>query len=236
MNIGLFEAGSVIGILVNTAPLLFYMFAHIYSDESLLEDLREELKVAISEKPNETGEIMQCLKVHTMKEKCFLLNSTLQEVLRMYSSGVTARFVLKDTMLNDQYLLKKGSIVQMPNSVIHSDPLLWGQNAKVFEPRRFLKQQVNNKEIKKHPAAAFRPFGGGSTLCPGRHFASAEILSLSAMMILRFEMVPVAGQWHVPKPQQNSMAAAVFPPKADIKVRIKKREGLRETNWAFGME
>ena len=235
-NMGRLEVGTVIGILANTVPSLFYMFAHIYSDESLLGDLRNELKAVVSDKHNEMGEIRQCLNVYAMKEKCLLLNSTFQEVLRVHSLGASARLVLQDTMLNDEYLLKKGSIVQMPNSVIHSNPWVWGQNVKDFEARRFLKQETIRREPKRNAATAYRPFGGGSTLCPGRHFASTEILSLTAMMVLRFDMVPRTGKWLVPTPEQKSIATAVFPPKADIKVRIKRREGSRDTDWAFVME
>ena len=235
-NMGRLEVGTVIGILANTVPSLFYMFANIYSDESLLGDLRNELKTVVSDKHDEIGQVTQCLNVYQMKERCLLLNSTFQEVLRVHSLGASARLVLQDTLLNDRYLLKKGSIVQMPNSVIHSNPSVWGQNAKDFEARRFLKQETTNKEPKRNAATAYRPFGGGSTLCPGRHFASTEILSLTAMMILRFDMVPEAGQWVVPTPEQKSIATAVFPPKADIKVRIRRRDGLWETNWSFVVE
>ena len=233
LNMGRLEVGTLIGILANTIPTAFYMLAYIYSDELLLKDIRKELQAVISSVPDqESGQVMRYLNVSTMKEKCPLLRSTFQEVLRVHSLGASARMVLKDTMLNDQYLLKKGGVVQIPTSVIHSDTSVWGQTD--FQPRRFLKQDASIKEEKRNPAA-YRPFGGGSTLCPGRHFASTEILSLTAMMTLKYDVVPVSGRWLLPKPRQQSLATAVFPPENDVKVKITRNQCWGDCQWAFSM-
>lgn len=236
-NMGRLEVGTLIGILVNTVPSLFYMLVHIYSDETLLRELRTELDACVFTSPRHTGTSYSTrfLSVHTMKENCPLFQSTFHEVLRVHSLGVTSRVVLKDTTLNNTYLLKAGSIVQMPTSVIHSDPTTWGPTAKSFDPRRFLKQDSTGKESKRSPAAAFRPWGGGSTLCPGRHFASTEIMSLAAMLVLRFDMVPLEVQWVLPTPHQVSMATAVFPPKKDMTVRVVRRKEVGDGPWEFSI-
>lgn len=43
--------------------------------------------------------------------------------------------------------------------------------------------------------ASFRAFGGGETLCPGRHFASSTILAVVAIVVLRFDITPVSGRF-----------------------------------------
>ena len=237
-NMGRLEVGTLIGILVNTVPSLFYMLVHIYSDEALLGELRDELEACVSTAAPilGTSHPVRYLNVYAMKENCPLFQSTFHEVLRVHSLGATSRVVLRDTVLNATYLLKAGAIVQMPTSVIHSDPATWGPSAKSFDPRRFLKQDsTTGKEPKRSPAAAFRPWGGGSTLCPGRHFASTEIMSLAAMLILRFDMVPLEGDWVVPTPHQISMATAVFPPKEDVQVRVVRRREVGEGPWEFAI-
>lgn len=236
-NMGRLEVGTLIGILVNTVPSLFYMLVHIYSDEILLRELRTELAACVFTSPRHPGtsHSTRSLSVQAMKENCALFQSTFHEVLRVHSLGATSRVVLKDTTLNNTYLLKAGSIVQMPTSVIHSDPTTWGPTAKSFDPRRFLKQDSTGKESKRSPAAAFRPWGGGSTLCPGRHFASTEIMSLAAMLVLRFDMVPLEGQWVPPTPHQVSMSTAVFPPKKDITVRVVRRKEVGDGPWEFSI-
>jgi len=231
---GRLEVGALIGVLLNTVPSLFYMLVHIYSDEALLRELRNELEACVSTELNKAKtQHTRHLNVHAVKEKCALFHSVFHEVLRVHSLSATSRLVLKDTTLNDTYLLKAGSVVQMPTSVIHSDLTTWGANAKSFNPGRFLKQDPTGKEPKRSPAAAFRAWGGGSTLCPGRHFASTEIISLAAMLVLRFDMVPVKGQWVIPPPCQVSLATAVFPPKEDIPVRVARRPEVGEGPWEF---
>lgn len=244
------------------------MLYHIFSDKTLLEDIRAELTNSISISAPETARPNQkTIKLHlpTLKEKSPLLQSVFQEVLRFYSRGASSRLVMEDTRLNNQYLLKKGSILMMPTSVIHSDSASWGPNTE-FQPRRFtspLKKNhdnddnnsngINHTNPKRNPAASsYRPFGGGATLCPGRHFASAEILAVTAMMVYSYEIEPAssftsvsvsisavknkpragksATEWQWPRlapPHQTSLATNIFPPRTDIEVRVRGREGWR---------
>ena len=239
-NIAQLEVGSLIGVLVNTIPSAFWMFIHVFSEPSLLRDLREEvLSTSVSVvRDQKTSKTTKYLNVTTMKQKCSLLYSTSQEVFRHHSLGATVRTVLNDTMLNNEYLLKKDSVVQIPTSVLHFEPSIWGDNARDFQPRRFLKQQepINGKTNKPKTAAGFRPFGGGYHLCPGRHFASTEILSLTAMLIMKYDIEPISGSWNdVPQPKQKSLATAVFNPERDFKVKISRRKEAEDITWAFSM-
>lgn len=231
LDMGRLEVGSLIGILVNTIPTVVYMLYHIFSDKVLLKDIRAELKTSIL---LETGSDKNALKLHlsVLKEKSLLLQSTFQEVLRVYSRGASSRLVMEDTMLSGQYLLKKGSILMMPTSVIHFDPSSWGSTE--FQARRFFKQGSFAQEpIKRSSAACYRPFGGGATLCPGRHFASAEILALTAMIVYKYDLTPASGNWTPPEPHPTSLATNVFPPKTDIEVRVRIRQEFAETRWEF---
>lgn len=222
MNMGRLEVGTLIGILVNTVPALVYLLYHVFSDNSLLKDLRAELESLIS--IDESDPKLLIFDIALLKEKSLLLLSTFQEMLRLYTRGASSRLVMEDTELNDQYLLKKGAILMMPQSVIHSNPAVWGSND--FNPRRFL-----NSAAKRSSAASYRPFGGGASLCPGRHFASAEILAVAAMMIYKYDLTPACGQWRPPTPSPTSLATNVFPPKADVEVRIRIRPGMEDTEW-----
>ena len=240
-NIVRLEVGSMIGVLVNTIPSAFWMFIHVFSDPFLLRDLRNEIRsTSVSVAQDErTGKTTKFLDVNSMKQRCTLLYSTSQEVFRMHSLGATVRTVLSDTILNNQYLLKKDSIVQIPTSVSHFAPSTWGDNVRDFQPRRFLKQQdpTDGKTKKSNIAAGFRPFGGGYHLCPGRHFASTEILSLTAMLILKYDIGPISGSWKdVPRPKQKSLATAVFNPEKDIRVKITKRKEEEDVAWGFSMK
>ena len=233
-HMGQIEVGTLIGILVNTIPTLYYMLHFICADATLLQDVRAEVKSCITgDNEIEQGTTNKLLRLDPTKvrEECPLLLSIFQEVLRFYSRGATARLVLADTMLNDKYLLKKDAVIIMPTSVIHSDTSVWGSSE--FSPRRFIKTKGGPK--KNAPAASYRPFGGGSTMCPGRHFASAEILALTAMLVHQYEIKPVSGDWGLPTAVQPSLAVNVFPPKEEVRVWMVPREGLEDVEWVFGV-
>ena len=224
-NQGLLEVGTLLGILANTIPAIFYMLVHVYSDQALLQDLRNELKnTSLSTPPNNRKRI---LRVANLREKCHLLHSTFQEVLRVHAQGAGARFVREDTMLDNRYLLEKGMVVQMPIAVLHSDPLSWGSNAEQFQPRRFLRQKDAEGMFKAN-SSAYRPFGGGTSLCPGRHFVTLEALALTAYLILNFDIEPRNCAWSIPGQKQESLATNVFPPDKDVEVRIARRRGFED--------
>jgi cytochrome P450 len=111
--------------------------------------------------------------------------AVLRESLRIGSENFSVRLIKDDILLGDQYMLKKGSVVQIAGGVLHADKTIWGDDVYDFNPGRFLTQKARGGGI--HPAA-FRGFGGGKTLCPGRHFATNEILVFAAMIVHGFDM------------------------------------------------
>ena len=230
-DMGRLEVGTMIGILVNTVPTLFYLLCHIFEASKLLSDIRQEIERNAIDQDGSGGQA-PALNISNLRDRCPLLQSTFQETLRTYSEGASVRLVCEDTMI-DGYLLKKGSILQMPNSVIHRDRSIWGDPA--FNPRRFFKQQQKSGSASTTAASSYRPFGGGSTLCPGRQFATSEIVGLAAVFVLQFDLSPANGRkWAMPPPKQHSVVEAVFPPSHDIDVLIRRREGspLRG-GWTF---
>ncbi|KAG8533887.1 uncharacterized protein KY384_001628 [Bacidia gigantensis] len=189
-NSGRLEVGVLLGILANTIPSIFYMLIHILADPTLLRDIREEIETTSLRQ--DEGSKTICLKVTTMREKCTLLHSTFQEMLRLHALGTSSRYVREDILLQDQYLLKKDMVVQIPMAVMHSDPEIWGADVMEFQPRRFFKLPNSAKEYKTN-ATAYRPFGGGASLCPGRHFVTLEAMALVACFVMRYDVVPVEG-------------------------------------------
>ena len=235
-----FEVSNVFGILVNTAPATFWTIARIYSSPMLLEDIREEITRILHTKNHADGSVpTNTIDITKLKTSCPLLYSTFQEVLRVSTHGVSVRWVVEDTLLADRYLLKKDSIIQIPSAVVHADTDVWGPSATDFDPRRFLRaQQKGEQQAKLHPAA-FRAFGGGTTLCPGRHFATTEVVAVVAMLVLRYDIAPLEsgleteGEWVLPKQNNNNVGTSVLPPVSDVKVRFAKRKGWETGNWAF---
>ncbi|TVY90133.1 7-alpha-hydroxycholest-4-en-3-one 12-alpha-hydroxylase [Lachnellula willkommii] len=221
-DIARFEVGNTIGLLTNTAPAAFWMVYHLYSSPVALEECREELSKVVSDDVS-TATSGETTKVYTIdmsqvKASCPVLLSTLQEVLRIHTVGISTRLVMEDHMLDNKYLLKKGNTVMIPGPVQHTSTSTWGPNVNEFDHRRFLPKN------KRHNPVAFRAFGGGTTLCPGRHFASTEILAFTALLILRFEVAPADGIWTRLTTDKAALWETTPVPDEDIKVKISPRD------------
>ncbi|ETS80403.1 hypothetical protein PFICI_07932 [Pestalotiopsis fici W106-1] len=207
------EIGQVAAGIVNTAPTAFWTIWQVLSDPIVLEDCRREVTNLVT-----TDAHGVCvIDLAQVKTKCPILVSTWQEVLRFHGISIAARIIKEDTLVDNQYLLKKGGVLLIPNAVIHSDQTLWGPTADVFNHKRFLK--TTKDEAHRFPAAAFRGFGGGHVLCPGRHFASTEVLAILALILARCDVQPVGGKWIEPK-KDNVMDRACPLPKQDLQVTL----------------
>lgn len=195
----------------------------MYSDFSVLESLRAVLQ-ALSTTVNENG-TFSSLNVSKLMTDCPLLILTFQEVLRVRSTNASVRLVMKDTLLDSRYLLKEGTVLHMPGQVIHSDESVWGHTTRRFQARRLIDQKL-------HPGA-FRAFGGGTSLCPGRHFATISIVLFVAMFVLRYDLRSVAGKWVEPTQNIINHVAAVLFPDQDTVIHVFARKEYADRLWSF---
>lgn len=192
-NAARLEVGALLGILANIVPTVFWLITHIYSDPTLLQQIRHELE-STSVDHCDNG-IAMTLKVLTLRERCNLLQTILREVFRCHALDINVRYVRENILLDDKYLLRKGMIVQMPMSVLHADRTVWSDDSGVFRSSRFLKSGDHNEdgEDLKSTPSAFRPFGDEASMCPGRHLAMLETLTMAAYMVLQFDLEPIDG-------------------------------------------
>jgi cytochrome P450 len=222
-DIARFEIGGIVAILSNTIPAAFWVLYHSISDNNVLDECRKEI-LACCKIDGDTCTI----NITEVKASCSILISILKEALRFHGIGTSVRVVTQDHLLDGKYLLKKGGIVMIPGVVQHTSIPAFGGNVGEFEHKRF----VRSSERKRPTAIAFRGFGGGSTLCPSRHFASTEVLTFVALMIVRFDFEPTKGAWICPKTDKAGMHGTVAPPNDDVEVRITPTTGeLAGKKW-----
>ena len=227
-----FEIGDCIGILVNATPTLFWCMLHIYSDPALLSSIREEVDAHVASQ-TAGAKASYTICTNTLQEDCPVLFSTFREVLRYRTHNATSRWVSEETMLADRYLLKKDSVLLMPGGVVHMDSSVWGDDVDTFNPRRFLKHDSKGAKARLHPGA-FRAWGGGSSLCPGRFFATTEITSVLALFVARFEVSPAdGGNLVIPQTEHSRVASSMHPPASDVKVKVSPREGFDGRGWKY---
>ncbi|KAI1210073.1 cytochrome P450 [Annulohypoxylon truncatum] len=212
------ELGGVLAILANTIPSAFWVIYYIFSDPKVLDDIRTELSKGV----REVGGVCT-IDMAYVKQSCPILLSTFQEMLRVHGSAVSARVAQEEIMLDNKYLIKKGSTVLIPSNIHHTDPSIWGRNVNEFYHKRF----VREPGIKRPNPIAFRGFGGGTTLCPGRHFATTEALLFSALMVLRFDVNPINGRWVRPTTENSPLFPAIPLPDFDIDIEIRPRNSMK---------
>lgn len=217
------EVGNIFAIIGNTGPASFWLLWHLYSDPAVLEECRREVITTVQQTGN-----ARTIDITNIKTSCPVLLSTLREVLRFYGTGVSVRMVLEDHMLDGKFLLKKGNTLMIPAPVQHTLRNVWGDDADKFDHRRFVKSTG-----KKRPnPVAFRGFGGGTVLCPGRHFATTEILAFAALVLMRFDVRPARGEWVPPGTENAPGTASVAPPDADVEIDLVPR-GTEEWHVVF---
>lgn len=222
-DIARFELGAVVAILSNTVPAAFWLLYHAISDAAVLEECRREIMTCCVLEGD-----CYTLDVTQVKTSCSILLSIFKESLRFHGIGTSVRMVTEDHLLDGKYLLKKGGIVMIPGPVQHSSKSAYGDDVNDFQHRRFVKSPTRSNP----DPVAFRAFGGGSTLCPGRHFATTEVLVFVALVVMRFDIEPFGEKWVCPKTERAGMAGTVAPPDEDVEVRVRPRgDELGKKKW-----
>lgn len=248
-DIARFEVVNLVGVLTSTIRTVTWMLYHIFSKPEILHDCREEIaKVVSRSQMPEGNKSFRSLDIKALKFTCPILGSTFQEVLRHHAIGTSVRQVMHDTLLDNRYLLKKDNMILMPGVVVHSDPNVWGPTVNQFNHRRFLRTPPSEKGTKldqkqlqepklPHPST-FRAFGGGTTLCPGRHFATTMTMAVVTMFAMRYDMCPKenGGIWPRLTANKTNAVAAVEQSDQEIEVDVKVREGFDDDDWVFKLE
>jgi hypothetical protein len=220
------EATSGLGLLANSAPTSFWTVFDIYSRPELLIMIREEVRQNALHVDASSG--LHILDLTGIGNGCNLLLSAFQETLRLRAHGPTTRMVTEDLMLNGQYLIKAGSILQMPSVLLNRNDSVWKEKPGEFIPERFQSDKHYSKKL-----SAFLSFGTTPRMCPGRHFATAKILALAAMLVLRYDLTPETGRWITPELNPHAMGATVNPPLDQCRVQVTQRSEYKQTTWAF---
>lgn len=240
------ELGILFVSVTNAIPTMFWMVVYIFRDAKLVADLQAELlENVVVETKTEDGKRECSLDVSKFMTALPLLNSVYREVMRLTNHQQAPRTTLQDVVLTytppeggdpRQYLLKKGVQCLSPALTTNFAPETWGPDAYVFDPRRFVGKSRADEKAQNRAA---NPFGGGKHLCPGRHFAYAEILGTAAALVLGFEIEkPGGSRVEVPQKGDNLMEAVAKPSRdvqQGMRVRIRRRREYENVKWSFSV-
>ena len=114
-------------------------------------------------------------------EHCPRLEALYKEVIRVTLSSSSVRDVVKPTIIGGK-LLRPGHKLLIPLRQLHFNREAFGANVEDFDAKRFLR----NPSLAQ--SSSFRPFGGGTTYCPGRFLGRREVLTFVALVVYSFDV------------------------------------------------
>jgi hypothetical protein len=168
-------------LLNNANPTAYWLLYHIFTSKDSLAKLRAEVAPIFTH-----GNTINTLEqVNYVITSCPLLRAFYDETLRLHSSSASNRRVVEEVSIGGS-TLKIGHNVMVPSYIQHHMPEFFGQDMYEFAPERFI-EPVLAKGTPADPKMV-RAFGGGVSLCPGRFFASNEVLSYAASVLWRFDL------------------------------------------------
>lgn len=222
---GAFQTAILWAAQANTIPATFWSLAYLLQDKEALPVIRAEIERCLLDEPNgEEG-------AHTLDraalKKMVRLESAISEALRLCTGSMTVRHVQEDVEIplkrGDTLYLRKGTQVALYPYLTHFDPEIY-EDPTSYQYDRFYsegKPPVFRKYGEKLKYALM-PFGGGVSICPGRHFARNEIKLFVVLMLLHFDMELLESDW--PALDQSRAGLGILPPVHDIPVRLRRRE------------
>ncbi|ESZ95986.1 putative oxidoreductase, FAD-binding [Sclerotinia borealis F-4128] len=182
-------------INANSWKVSFWMLAYLIHDPSLLMTISEEISPMTNSNPTMSPNELVASFNSTATPQLLALY---HEVIRIVTSSVSVRNVAKSVFVGGKQLQPGGRIIVPYRQLLLNDDV-FGRDASEFNHERFLHR---DGILSNNPS--YRPFGGGSTYCPGRFLAKAEILTCVALAIGRFDMQLVSGNYECKKGAEES--------------------------------
>ncbi|TAQ85754.1 hypothetical protein B7494_g5932 [Chlorociboria aeruginascens] len=116
--------------------------------------------------------------------KLTYIDACIKETLRLSSPiGIFTVRPKEDTLLGGRYPVTTKTVIQTNLKGLHNDREVWGDDANVFRPERFL-----NGGFQALPPNSWKPFGNGMRGCIGRTFAEQEMVMNVALVLQRFQL------------------------------------------------
>ena len=156
---------------------------------------------------------------------CPHLNALWDETLRCTSFAASVRFLTEDIVLpSSSMILRKGNRVMMPQRQLHYNEKIFGTNAAHFDIDRFI------IDPKMRKSKCYRPFRGGSSLCPGRHFAKRTTLAFIVALLQKFDIELSGEGQKFPTPTEGNPSIGLIDVTAgtDLQVLLKVRSWIEQ--------
>nr|AUT13964.1 cytochrome P450 CYP6ER1 variant vL [Nilaparvata lugens] len=159
-----------------TSASLCFLLYELAVDQEMQQKLYDEIKSV-------DGDITY----ETIKELEYM-DMIFNEMLRKYPAApVLIRLCVKDFILPNGFLIRKGTQVMIPVYALQKDPKYFPQPDK-FEPERFSKRAPIHEIV----PFSFIPFGEGPRYCIGKRFGIASVKLGLIHILSKFKVLPAS--------------------------------------------
>lgn len=186
------------------------MLSYILFEPALLDIIRDETEPAFQDGAANAG---------YLSSSCPRLKGIWDEMIRVTSFSASVRFLTEDTKIGGK-ILRKGNRVIIPYRQLHFDDNVFGKDVAEFQSERFIHQP----SLTRHNS--WRPFGGGSTQCPGRFMAHQATVVFVAMVLRRFDVVIHPKTQGFPIAEEGNPVLGLMDLSAgsDLQIKLTRRE------------
>jgi cytochrome P450 len=212
----------------NTIPSAVWTLYYVMRDSEIRRIIVDEVRRVSQTASERSSHGMPLLDPSHLAEMK-VLDSCIWEAMRLTTATTILRDALAPTTLslhNGQAIeLAQGDRLLLYTRAVHLDPDIY-ESPSEFKHDRFLGR--TSPFMKSGTPVRFHllPFGGGKSICPGRHFAVNEFKLLIALLVAAFEFELVEAS--EPELDFSRVGLGSMPPKNDIiaKVRFRGFAGL----------
>ncbi|KAG0299830.1 hypothetical protein BGZ98_009720 [Dissophora globulifera] len=188
-----------------TAHAITWMFYSIFRDGTD-EKIAHSLVREVDEVLGESEPSYMIFKKQKFAEACFY------EALRVFPSFPrNLRVCVNDDILPDGTKVHSGEWVAWSSYVMGRSELIWGPDAKLFKPSRWI-------DSEKPSQAKFNSFNAGPRVCPGQKFATIQALTITSMILRSFHV-----ELEEPSKVPAYGTSLAFPMLGGLKVRVSRR-------------
>ncbi|KAF9642831.1 cytochrome P450 [Thelephora ganbajun] len=150
-----------------------------------------------------------------------LLTSAIQETLRYASSAMSIRRVTEPVEPGG-YRFDEGDEIACMTRSVHMDEEIH-ENALEYDPRRYMNQKTfskNGKIVTNHSM----PWGGGVSMCTGRHFATRALKSFMVFLLIQYTLEIDSKSSERPTFVLERVGTGVMHPRGDLRVILHARK------------
>ncbi|KAG8774493.1 hypothetical protein FRC12_001953 [Ceratobasidium sp. 428] len=196
-------------LLANAPYAAYWLLAfHLHRPEGLAPLFREAISAIASGR--DLAEVVRDSSATPYLDAC------ISETIRLASDSYSMRWVREGEHKLGGYVFKAGDQVACNLRGVHMNEGMYAQPDK-FEPERFM-------DGKEHVKGRFAPFGGGFSVCSGRHLGLSQIKAFLIVLLSEFDIYLEDEEQAVPAFSPSNRGFGMIRPLGDMKVLLMRRK------------